>query len=127
MTRNLPIGALVLCLGPLAARAEEPYFGFRFKAARKEATFVVTYVDPSGLAQRMGLRKGDVLKKINRTEPKSPDEVRRAFDDLRNQDYTIVIERSPDGKGPSVATALLEGKIRKNEKSGKYYCVPRER
>ncbi|MBI1917608.1 MAG: hypothetical protein HYS12_23180 [Planctomycetes bacterium] len=127
MTRIIPLlGTLVLVLCPVAARAEEPYFGFRFTKTR-QGTFVVSYVDASGLAQQMGLKKGDVLNRINRTEPRTPDEVRKLFDSLSGGPYKIEIERSPDGQGPPVARAPLTGEIRRNEKSGKYYCVPKEK
>jgi S1-C subfamily serine protease len=117
--RTLLFAVLGLCLSPLAANAE-PYFGFRF-AQTREGIVEVSYVDASGLARQMGLKKGDVLKKINDKVIRTNEDVFAALKTLRGR-YTIEIDREMQGDSQS---KTLTGEIRESTRTpGKFYHVP---
>jgi S1-C subfamily serine protease len=127
MTRRMLLFAVLgLLLTPLAASAQ-PNFSFRFAQTRQD-TVEVSYVDPGGLAQQMGLKKGDVLRKITaegkEREIRTNDDVHAALRILRGP-YTIEVDRSSDGKSrPTRLDPPLKGEIRESAQTpGKFYHV----
>lgn len=65
--RALAAVVAVLVLAPLAA-AQTDSWGFRTTADSKARKIRVTSVTKDGIADRIGLRKGDVLVKVNGQE-----------------------------------------------------------
>jgi len=126
MRKSIVLAGLVaLGLAPLLTWAEErpaPNLGLRF-AQTRQGVFVVTYVDPSGLAQQIGLQRGDVLKQINSVRLNTEKDVRRGISDIFDGKYRISFARSVDGASDPVDFEPFEGMIRMY-KSGTYHHVP---
>jgi C-terminal processing protease CtpA/Prc len=83
----------------------------------------VSYVDPKGLAQQMGLKKGDALLEIDGSSINGNDDAVRAFNRISGR-YTILIERetvSPRGER-LLRRMELTGEIKRTG-SGIYYHV----
>ena len=116
------ITALSLIQPPAAS--DQPNFGFRFAETRMN-TVEVTYLDPKGLAQRMGLKASDTILEINGQQIQSKGKLLEALKDLRGN-YEIVVKRVKitNGVRNIVSEPPLKGEI-KRSKTGEYYVLPR--
>lgn len=93
---------------------DQPSLGFRFSVTRLN-TVEVTWVDPKGLAERMGLKAGDTITEINRNPIRSKADLSQ-FLKLPG-DYEIKVTRR------NAPSATLKGAVKKSG-PGEFFCIP---
>jgi predicted metalloprotease with PDZ domain len=124
--------ALTLGAGVLEAQEAPPQklmLGIRYNEGQKDKRLAITYVDPGGLAKQIGLQVGDVFATINGVK----------IDTTADLDKTLAAVLGSVSTSSSSSAVYqikvnrdktlesLEGEIRKSEKTGAYYVVPKKR
>ena len=79
-------GTLGLSVGTLNSENREKY-GFEDDVSG----VVVTDIDPNGAAAQRGLREGDIIKRIDKKQISSPDDVKQAIKTSRDSDKKSVL------------------------------------
>lgn len=74
-----------------------PRIASRFRLGPDEEGIVITNVNPSGVGAEAGLKIGDVIKKVNRTNIRSVEDYERAVKNLKKGDSVLMLIKRQEG------------------------------